>query len=100
MARLKLLLPLATSLLTPDLTLHLNSHYRVFSIFSVGSAVFFLSPECTFIVLDAEKWSRQKATEEDCMVGDVNLFLTDPENPALGEVEVMIAGTFNAFNNQ
>ncbi|KAJ6650424.1 hypothetical protein lerEdw1_008857, partial [Lerista edwardsae] len=49
--------------------------------------------KCTFIVLDAEKWSRQKATEEDCMVGDVNLFLTDPENPTLGEVEVMIAET-------
>ncbi|XP_066471805.1 alpha/beta-tubulin-N-acetyltransferase 9 isoform X2 [Tiliqua scincoides] len=47
--------------------------------------------KCTFIVLDAEKWLKQKATEEDCMVGDVNLFLTDPENPTLGEIEVMIA---------
>lgn len=26
------------------------------------------------------------------MVGDVNLFLTDPEDPTLGEIEIMIAG--------
>lgn len=26
------------------------------------------------------------------MVGDVNLFLTDLEDPTLGEIEVMIAG--------
>ncbi|XP_053147066.1 alpha/beta-tubulin-N-acetyltransferase 9 isoform X2 [Hemicordylus capensis] len=47
--------------------------------------------KCTFIVLDTEKWSRQISTEEDCMIGDVNLFLTDPEDPTLGEIEVMIA---------
>ncbi|XP_037664496.1 N-acetyltransferase 9 isoform X1 [Choloepus didactylus] len=48
--------------------------------------------KCTFIVLDAEKWRAQLGTtEESCMVGDVNLFLTDPEDPALGEIEVMIA---------
>uniref|UniRef100_A0A8D0KPL7 Alpha/beta-tubulin-N-acetyltransferase 9 n=1 Tax=Salvator merianae TaxID=96440 RepID=A0A8D0KPL7_SALMN len=47
--------------------------------------------KCTFIVLDAEMWSRQKTTEEDCMVGDVNLFLTDSEDPTLGEIEIMIA---------
>ncbi|XP_025027569.1 N-acetyltransferase 9 isoform X1 [Python bivittatus] len=47
--------------------------------------------ECTFIILDAEKWSRQKATEEDCMVGDVNLFLTNSEEPTVGEIEIMIA---------
>ncbi|XP_015266233.1 PREDICTED: N-acetyltransferase 9 [Gekko japonicus] len=46
--------------------------------------------KCTFIILDTEKWSRQSATEEDCMVGDVNLFLTDSEDPTLGEIEVMI----------
>lgn len=28
------------------------------------------------------------------MVGDVNLFLTDFDDLALGEIEVMIAGTF------
>nr|XP_060620716.1 alpha/beta-tubulin-N-acetyltransferase 9 isoform X4 [Anolis sagrei ordinatus] len=48
--------------------------------------------KCTFIVLDTDKWSRQKATEEECMVGDVNLFLTDPENLKVGEIEIMIAG--------
>ncbi|XP_037664497.1 N-acetyltransferase 9 isoform X2 [Choloepus didactylus] len=39
-----------------------------------------------------KKWRAQLGTtEESCMVGDVNLFLTDPEDPALGEIEVMIA---------
>ncbi|XP_035157592.2 alpha/beta-tubulin-N-acetyltransferase 9 isoform X4 [Callithrix jacchus] len=48
--------------------------------------------KCTFIVLDAEKWQAQPGTtEESCMVGDVNLFLTDLEDPTLGEIEVMIA---------
>lgn len=58
-----------------------------------------LSPsplECTFIVLDAEKWQTQPVpTEESCMAGDVNLFLTDLEDPTLGEIEVMIAGLFH-----
>lgn len=54
------------------------------------------SLECTFIVLDAEKWQAQPAaTEESCMVGDVNLFLTDRGDPSLGEIEVMIAGSFH-----
>ncbi|KAM5309850.1 alpha/beta-tubulin-N-acetyltransferase 9 isoform 2-T7 [Glossophaga mutica] len=49
--------------------------------------------KCTFIVLDAERWQAQPdATEESCMAGDVNLFLTDLGDPSLGEVEVMIAG--------
>lgn len=48
--------------------------------------------KCTFIVLDAEMWQAQpRPPEEKCMVGDVNLFLTDPDDPALGEIEVMIA---------
>ncbi|XP_008829679.2 N-acetyltransferase 9 isoform X3 [Nannospalax galili] len=48
--------------------------------------------KCTFIVLDAKKWQAQPhPTEESCMVGDVNLFLMDLEDPALGEIEVMIA---------
>nr|XP_020858139.1 N-acetyltransferase 9 isoform X3 [Phascolarctos cinereus]XP_020858140.1 N-acetyltransferase 9 isoform X3 [Phascolarctos cinereus]XP_020858141.1 N-acetyltransferase 9 isoform X3 [Phascolarctos cinereus] len=48
--------------------------------------------ECTFIVLDAEKWQAQPdLAEESCMVGDVNLFLTDLQDPTLGEIEVMIA---------
>lgn len=54
------------------------------------------SSECTFIVLDAEKWrARPGTTEESCMAGDVNLFLTDSEDPSLGEIEVMIAGLFH-----
>uniref|UniRef100_A0A8C0ZM70 Alpha/beta-tubulin-N-acetyltransferase 9 n=1 Tax=Castor canadensis TaxID=51338 RepID=A0A8C0ZM70_CASCN len=49
--------------------------------------------KCTFIVLDAEKWQAQAGlTEESCMTGDVNLFLTDLDDPTLGEIEVMIAG--------
>uniref|UniRef100_A0A8D0L7D4 Alpha/beta-tubulin-N-acetyltransferase 9 n=1 Tax=Sphenodon punctatus TaxID=8508 RepID=A0A8D0L7D4_SPHPU len=47
--------------------------------------------KCTFIVLDTARWSGQAGVEEECMVGDVNLFLTDFEDPALGEIEVMIA---------
>ncbi|XP_016075844.1 PREDICTED: N-acetyltransferase 9 isoform X1 [Miniopterus natalensis] len=48
--------------------------------------------KCTFIVLDAEKWQAQPgSTEESCMAGDVNLFLTDLGDPSLGEIEVMIA---------
>ncbi|XP_062937013.1 alpha/beta-tubulin-N-acetyltransferase 9 isoform X3 [Cynocephalus volans] len=39
-----------------------------------------------------EKWQAQPGiTEESCMAGDVNLFLTDVEDPTLGEIEVMIA---------
>ncbi|KAM8992215.1 alpha/beta-tubulin-N-acetyltransferase 9 isoform 1-T1 [Ara ararauna] len=45
--------------------------------------------KCTFIVLDTERWPGQ--ADEDCMVGDVNLFLTDPEDPTLAEIEIMIA---------
>ncbi|XP_032312798.1 N-acetyltransferase 9 isoform X1 [Camelus ferus] len=48
--------------------------------------------KCTFIVLDAVKWQAEAGTsEESCMVGDVNLFLTDLGDPSLGEIEVMIA---------
>ena len=54
------------------------------------------SLECTFIVLDAEKWQAQPSTtEESCMAGDVNLFLTNVGDPSLGEIEVMIAGLFH-----
>lgn len=54
------------------------------------------SLECTFIVLDAERWQAQPGTtEESCMAGDVNLFLTDLGDPSLGEIEVMIAGLFH-----
>ncbi|XP_072882774.1 alpha/beta-tubulin-N-acetyltransferase 9 isoform X2 [Hemitrygon akajei] len=47
--------------------------------------------KCTFIVLDKLRWMSGLYTEEDCMVGDVNLFLTDPEDPTMAEIEIMIA---------
>ncbi|XP_072098391.1 alpha/beta-tubulin-N-acetyltransferase 9 [Mobula birostris] len=47
--------------------------------------------KCTFIVLDKVRWTSGLYTEEDCMVGDVNLFLTDPEDPTMAEIEIMIA---------
>ncbi|XP_043941097.1 N-acetyltransferase 9 [Protopterus annectens] len=49
------------------------------------------SDKCTFIVLDKQKWNDPAFSEEDAMVGDVNLFLTDPCNSKLAEIEVMIA---------
>ncbi|XP_072339094.1 alpha/beta-tubulin-N-acetyltransferase 9 isoform X4 [Scyliorhinus torazame] len=48
--------------------------------------------KCTFIVLDKLRWVSGSYTEEDCMVGDVNLFLTDPEDSTMAEIEIMIAG--------
>lgn len=57
------------------------------------SFVFDFSPiECTFIVLDKQKWADPSIPEEGCMVGDVNIFLTDPSDPTLAELEIMIAG--------
>ncbi|GCB79641.1 alpha/beta-tubulin-N-acetyltransferase 9 isoform X2 [Scyliorhinus torazame] len=47
--------------------------------------------KCTFIVLDKLRWVSGSYTEEDCMVGDVNLFLTDPEDSTMAEIEIMIA---------
>ncbi|OXB56266.1 hypothetical protein ASZ78_006449 [Callipepla squamata] len=47
--------------------------------------------KCTFIMLDAERWPEQARGDEDCMVGDVNLFLTDTEDPTSAEIEIMIA---------
>lgn len=32
------------------------------------------------------------------MVGDVNIFLTDPTDPTLAELEIMIAGNVVDFN--
>ncbi|XP_015501501.1 N-acetyltransferase 9 isoform X1 [Parus major] len=45
--------------------------------------------KCTFIVLDSERWPGQ--AEENSMVGDVNLFLNNTEDPTVGEIEIMIA---------
>uniref|UniRef100_A0A8C6UAH8 Alpha/beta-tubulin-N-acetyltransferase 9 n=1 Tax=Neogobius melanostomus TaxID=47308 RepID=A0A8C6UAH8_9GOBI len=47
--------------------------------------------KCTFIALDREQWSAPAVQEEQCMMGDVNLFLTDPGDPSVAELEVMIA---------
>ncbi|XP_063071888.1 N-acetyltransferase 9 [Engraulis encrasicolus] len=47
--------------------------------------------KCTFIVLDKQKWAEPAVPEEQCMLGDVNVFLTDPDDRTLAEVEVMIA---------
>lgn len=47
--------------------------------------------KCTFIILDKQRWADPTVQEEQCMVGDVNIFLTDPSDPSLAELEVMIA---------
>ncbi|XP_042371295.1 N-acetyltransferase 9-like, partial [Plectropomus leopardus] len=47
--------------------------------------------KCTFIILDKQRWADSSVEEEQCMVGDVNMFLTDPADPSLAELEVMIA---------
>ncbi|ROI81895.1 N-acetyltransferase 9 [Anabarilius grahami] len=48
--------------------------------------------KCTFIILDKQKWADPSIPEQECMVGDVNIFLTDPSDPSLAELEIMIAG--------
>ncbi|XP_054455095.1 N-acetyltransferase 9 [Anoplopoma fimbria] len=47
--------------------------------------------KCTFIILDKQRWADGSVEEEQCMVGDVNIFLTDPADPTLAELEIMIA---------
>nr|XP_020469540.1 N-acetyltransferase 9-like [Monopterus albus] len=47
--------------------------------------------ECTFIILDKQRWADPSIEEEQCMVGDVNMFLTDPTDLSLAELEIMIA---------
>ncbi|XP_077407023.1 alpha/beta-tubulin-N-acetyltransferase 9 [Vanacampus margaritifer] len=47
--------------------------------------------KCTFIILDKRRWVDSGAEEAQCMIGDVNIFLTDPEDPSLAELEIMIA---------
>uniref|UniRef100_A0A4W6DY71 Alpha/beta-tubulin-N-acetyltransferase 9 n=1 Tax=Lates calcarifer TaxID=8187 RepID=A0A4W6DY71_LATCA len=47
--------------------------------------------KCTFIILDKQRWADPSVEEEQCMVGDVNIFLTDPTDPSLAELEIMIA---------
>ena len=45
--------------------------------------------ECTFIVIDKQRMDDADATAG--MVGDVNLFFNDDENPHNCEIEIMIA---------
>lgn len=47
--------------------------------------------KCTFIILDKKQWADSSVDQEQCMVGDVNIFLTDPTDPSLAELEIMIA---------
>lgn len=47
--------------------------------------------KCTFIILDKQKWVESSTPEQECMIGDINIFLTDPNDRSLAEVEVMIA---------
>ncbi|XP_028264393.1 alpha/beta-tubulin-N-acetyltransferase 9 [Parambassis ranga] len=49
------------------------------------------SDKCTFIIMDKQRWADPSLDEEQCMLGDVNIFLTDPAEPSLAELEVMIA---------
>lgn len=47
--------------------------------------------KCTFIILDKQRWADGVVEEEQCMLGDVNIFLTDPTDKTLAELEIMIA---------
>lgn len=47
--------------------------------------------KCTFIIMDKQLWADSSVEEEQCMVGDVNIFLTDPTDPSLAELEIMLA---------
>lgn len=49
------------------------------------------SDKCTFIILDKQLWLDPLVQEEQSMVGDVNIFLTDPNDLSLAELEIMIA---------
>uniref|UniRef100_A0A3Q3KAY9 Uncharacterized protein n=1 Tax=Monopterus albus TaxID=43700 RepID=A0A3Q3KAY9_MONAL len=48
--------------------------------------------KCTFIVLDKQQWADPSIEEEQCMVGDVNMFLTDPTDLSSAELEIMVTG--------
>ncbi|XP_077358022.1 alpha/beta-tubulin-N-acetyltransferase 9-like isoform X2 [Festucalex cinctus] len=47
--------------------------------------------KCTFIILDKRRWTDSGSEEAQCMIGDVNFFLSDPEDLSLAELEIMIA---------
>uniref|UniRef100_A0A3Q3KDL2 Uncharacterized protein n=1 Tax=Monopterus albus TaxID=43700 RepID=A0A3Q3KDL2_MONAL len=48
--------------------------------------------KCTFLILNKQRWGDPSIEEEQCMVGDVNMFLTDPTDFSSAELEIMIAG--------
>ncbi|XP_048870496.1 N-acetyltransferase 9 [Brienomyrus brachyistius] len=47
--------------------------------------------KCTFIILDKQRWADPSFQEQECMVGDVNIFLIDPNEASVAELEIMIA---------
>nr|XP_020464819.1 uncharacterized protein LOC109965283 isoform X2 [Monopterus albus] len=51
----------------------------------------------TFVVLDKQRWGDPSIEEEQCMVGDINMFLTDPTYLSSAELEIMIAGQFDTW---
>uniref|UniRef100_A0A8C8HYX1 Alpha/beta-tubulin-N-acetyltransferase 9 n=1 Tax=Oncorhynchus tshawytscha TaxID=74940 RepID=A0A8C8HYX1_ONCTS len=46
--------------------------------------------KCTFIILDKQRWADPAVQEEQCMVGDVNIFLTDPSDSSLADLSINI----------
>lgn len=66
--------------------------YLLLRLFPLPGLSYFLFPECTFIILDKQQWAAGIVEEEQCMLGDVNIFLTDPTDQTLAELEIMIAG--------
>nr|XP_020465254.1 N-acetyltransferase 9-like protein [Monopterus albus] len=48
--------------------------------------------KCTFIILDKQRWTDPSIEEEQCTVGDVNMFLMDQTDLSSAELEIIIAG--------
>lgn len=52
----------------------------------------FFITECTFIILDKSALNKPTDDEIQSMVGDVNLFFNDTDDPHSAELEIMVAG--------